>query len=149
MNDTTDPTAGERQWRDPATGALGPVHDPRCAALTHDDEDSCSCGAAEADAGDVEALRVRAERLLVQCGSCDGGLPMGCACSTDDPRPVIAALLDALAAVRREAEQKALTESADTWERLCTRGHPLDAEVADRIVPWLRDRAARIGGESR
>ena len=59
----------------------------------------------------------------------------------DDERRKAAALLDR---ERREARVGALREAADRWETACTRNHPLDAEVADRIVPWLRDRADRI-----
>jgi hypothetical protein len=41
-------------------------------------------------------LIAKAEAYLIQCGSCDAGLPMNCVCPTSNPRGVIAALLDAL-----------------------------------------------------
>lgn len=41
-------------------------------------------------------LIAKAEAYLVQCGSCDAGLPMSCICPTGDPRAIIAALLDAV-----------------------------------------------------
>lgn len=41
-------------------------------------------------------LIAKAEALLVQCGSCDTGLPMACVCPPGDPRAVISELLEAL-----------------------------------------------------
>lgn len=57
---------------------------------------------------DLGELRAKAEHFLVQCGACDAGLPMGCVCSPDDPRPVIADLL---------AEIATLTAQRDRAER--------------------------------
>lgn len=48
---------------------------------------------------DVEAI---AEKWLQQCGSCDAGLPMGCACPTEDYRPAMSALLDEVEALREQ-----------------------------------------------
>lgn len=58
---------------------------------------------------DVEAI---AEKWLQQCGSCDAGLPMGCACPSDDYRPVMSALLDEVTALRGQVERaRALMDS--------------------------------------
>lgn len=46
---------------------------------------------------DLDAIEAK---WLQQCGPCDGGLPMGCVCPDEDPRPVIASLVDALRAVK-------------------------------------------------
>ena len=39
-------------------------------------------------------LTLIAAEWLQQCGPCDAGLPMGCACPDKDPRPVIASLVE-------------------------------------------------------
>lgn len=56
---------------------------------------------AELSAEEREAI---AEKWLQQCGPCDAGLPMGCTHPDEDYRPVIAALLDDLAAAAVVAE---------------------------------------------
>lgn len=121
---------------------------------------------AEPDAD--ERLRERAEAFLVQCGACDAGLPMGCACHDADPRPVIAELLDTLASRTPDArlaatKAEALEEAAD---ELVHNGPGVNAELRHDGTPdtgmagyveglrdaWslLRARAARLreqGGE--
>jgi hypothetical protein len=55
---------------------------------------------------DLDAIEAK---WLQQCGPCDGGLPMMCACPSDDYRPVMADLVTAI----REAEaQLAAARSA-------------------------------------
>lgn len=106
----------------------------------------------EPDAGDVEAL-TEDERAGLRRDILNRYYLRGINTNETGLSATVEAACDVFAdrldAVRRKAEQKALTEAADTWDRLCTRGHPLDAEVADRLVPWLRDRADRIARESR
>lgn len=66
----------------------------------------------------TEAERVRLRELWGrQCGPCDGGLPMDCACPDDDPRPVIMHLLDALEAARKQAEAQGnkLADGLHKW----------------------------------
>jgi hypothetical protein len=42
------------------------------------------------------------------------------------------------------AWERALREAADRWEQAVSQNtNPLDLEVADRVVGWLRDRADR------
>lgn len=58
-----------------------------------------------------------------QCGPCDAGLPMGCACPTGDPRPVISALL---------ADVERLGRHLADWKAECLRWRD-DAEEMERL----------------
>lgn len=56
------------------------------------------------------------ERWLKVCGYCDAGLPMGCSCCADDPRP---AMRELIAAARERDQLRAEIESqkraVDRW----------------------------------
>jgi hypothetical protein len=50
--------------------------------------------------------------FLVMCGACDAGLPMGCACSTRDPRNTMSDLVAALREVLALSEKQ---HEPDAW----------------------------------
>lgn len=133
------PGAGDlagRRFHDPTTGKLGPVHDSACAALSHDDEDSCSCGAMDepdtgdlwvaecADCGPVTARHAAAHDAH-HAGVPDTGDVEALAAaivarySSFDPitaRGIAEALLPYLAEVRRATAEQVLTEYAELAE---------------------------------
>lgn len=115
--------------------------------------------AASTDAsGALTDLRARAEAFLVQCGPCDGGLPMMCACNDGDPRPVIADLLDALAresaaATRARAEGAAAEREAwsswlDVWTGAVGPEPPTVEDVARALRSGPRPFGCAKGSES-
>lgn len=69
------------------------------------------------------------------CGPCDGGLPMGCSCPSDDPRTIIGWLIGHIKvltdqdALRRDVlnQQRALTDEMTTLGR----GFRIRAEIAE------------------
>lgn len=159
------PDAGdERRFRDPATGNIGPIHDPVCQALSHDDEDSCSCGAMDApDAGDVETFgdliamhdgyRVNEDGWTVcLCGHVAFG-------DDDDgshARHVAAVIAAHDAAVRREAADERAEQIAQAIDEMTTfahgnnpqsEAHVLGFGTARRLAAHIA-RAARMGGAS-
>jgi hypothetical protein len=165
-----DTTAGERECRcAPCPGrgndGHGMTHCAECCYGTGvEAEYGCPVHNPTADAdgtpppaaGDVEGLArvILAERLtareLPNSYMDDGDLlaamkPRAEAILASDWLRAHDAVRDAVVAERiTQAKAEALREAAARWESLCTRGHPIDAEVADRIIPWLRDRADRI-----
>lgn len=46
---------------------------------------------------DLEAIKAK---WLGMCGACDAGLPMGCSCTGDDPRPVMLLLIEEIERLR-------------------------------------------------
>lgn len=71
---------------------------------------------------DSSELITKAETYLVQCGSCDAGLPMACVCPPGDPRAVISELIARLRAARAvcaERERELLELKGPCSDKTC------------------------------
>ena len=78
---------------------------------------------------------------LQQCGPCDGGLPMGCACSDKDFRPAMSSLVDEVEHLR------ATVARVEALHRRGTEGFYEDHCEACECW-WPCATAAALGGDA-
>jgi hypothetical protein len=96
----------------------------------------------------IAEVKVRAERFLVQCGSCDYGFAMGCTCPPGDPRSVLSDLLELVEKLAEPTSAEQVVEHAIEMSSGAMQVRYEDPEI-ERIYPladWIKAQQ-RFGGK--